>query len=150
MAFPFVTLFTTIGSAISGFFGTKQAGINALSSGALSVISLIQNSQLSETQKEAAIAQVVSADSTSESWLARNWRPAVATILWGMVFAMFCGYEPTFLESEMTRTKEWLLTTATGCLFGFMPLRSVDKWVMEFFKHKTFQKIINSILGENK
>lgn len=147
MAFPFIAAFGAIGQIVTSFFGTKQAGINALSTGAVATIELIKSKDLSESVKEQAIAQVVSADSSSESWLARNWRPLVACILWGMVFAMFMGYNPDVFNQELSETKKWILETARGCLFGYMPLRSVDKWVEQAFRAKIFDKIINNIVN---
>lgn len=137
--------FSAIGNVFSAWFGTKKAGIDALSGGAAAVISFLNNSQMSEAQKEQAIAQVIAADSGSESFLARNWRPAVACVLWGMVFAMFCGYHPVAFDQTITPTMEFILETARGCLFGYMPLRSVDKWIAQAYKSKIFDKIINSI-----
>ncbi len=146
MAFPVImAAISGVSSIISGFFGTKQAGINAISSGANAAIDLLKSKDISEAQKEQAIAQVVAADATSESWLARNWRPLVACVLWGMVFAMFMGYNPDVFNQELSDTKMWILETAKGCLFGYMPLRSVDKWVALFFKNRMFDKILNNL-----
>lgn len=143
-----VGLLPMLGSIFTGFFGTKQAGINALSSTAQGVVSVVNQSLLSDSQKEAAIAQVISADSSSESFLARNWRPAVACILWGMVFAMFAGYNPDVFNMPLTETKLFILETARGCLFGYMPLRSVDKWVGAAMRSRTFNKIIEQVVNK--
>lgn len=138
-------LISSIGSIFTGWFGTKQSGIEAVSGGAQAAIGVINNSIVSDAQKEQAIAQVVAADSGSESFLARNWRPAVACVLWGMVFAMFLGYNPTAFNEALTPTKEFIFETAKGCLFGYMPLRSVDKWISAAYKAKIFDKIISSL-----
>lgn len=137
---------TTIGSIVSSWFGTKQAGVQAMSSGASAVIGFLNNTQLSEAQKEQAIAQVLAADSSSESWLARNWRPLVSCILWGMVFAMFCGYRPTTFDQPISPTMEFILETARGCLFGYIPMRSIDKWIAQAYKAKIFDKIIAAMI----
>lgn len=143
-----IPLITTIGSVISSWFGTKTAGMTAVSQGAAAVIGFLNNTNMSEAQREQAIAQVLAADSSSESWLARNWRPLVSCVLWGMVFAMFCGYHPTVFDQAITPTMNFILETARGCLFGYMPLRSVDKWINQAYQSKIFDKIINAIVNK--
>lgn len=139
------TIVSTIGAIFTSWFGTKRAGIEAVSSGAQAVLNTINNSMVSDAQKEQAIAQVVSADASSDSFLARNWRPTVACLLWGMVFAMFMGYHPVVFDQPITPTMDFILETAKGCLFGYMPLRSVDKWVAQAYKLKVFDKILQNL-----
>lgn len=137
---------SAIGGFFSNYFKTKQQGIAALSGGAQAVIQLLNNTQMSEAERERAISEVIAAEAQSESWLTRSWRPLVAIILWGMVFAMFMGYNPAAFDAEMTDTKMWVLETARWCLFGYMPIRSVDKWVSEFMRSKALTAVINKYL----
>lgn len=138
-------LISAVSSIFGGIFRTKEASINAVSASAQAAIDLIKSKDASEAEKEQAIAQVVAADANSDSWLTRTWRPIVACTLWGMVFAIIAGWHPHFLDQPMTPTMEWVFRIAEGCLFGYMPLRSVDKWVSEFMKSRMLGQIINSV-----
>lgn len=138
-------IISAIGSVFGGFFKTKEAGINAVSGTAQAAIDLIKSKDASEAERESAIAQIISADSASDSWLTRSWRPIVAISLWMMVYAIIAGWHPKFLDTEMTPTMSWIFRMAEICLCGYMPLRSVDKWMTDFFKSKMFAQIIASV-----
>lgn len=143
-------LLSAVGSIFGGIFRTKEAGINAVSQGAQSAIDLVKSIDASEADRDTAIAQIISADSASDSWLTRSWRPIIACTLWGMVFAIILGWHPTFLDAPLTPTMEWIFRIAEGCLFGYMPLRSVDKWITEFTRSKMFSQIIDSLTRKVK
>lgn len=142
-------LISALGSVFGGFFKTKEAGINALSNTAQAAIDLIKSKDASEEEKEKYIAQIITADSFSDSWLTRSWRPIVAISLWGMVYAIIAGWHPEFLDTPMTPTMAWIFRMAEICLCGYMPLRSVDKWVDGFLKSRMFSQIISNLTNSN-
>lgn len=66
---------------------------------------------------------------TSGGWLERGWRPTLMWVIMALIIARWFGFVPPQLtESEV----EHIYTYLYIGLSGYIPLRSLDKWMMGF------------------
>lgn len=122
---PWAAAITGLGSIVSSIFGFKGKQTEVVST-ALNTFNAI-----SEQDKAyfAASAAAIDAVYTKGSWIEVNWRPALMWICIGLVVARWCGYAPPGLSPEEVTH---LYTFVYIGLGGYMPLRSLDKWMQGF------------------
>lgn len=134
-----------VGSAISGFFGFK-AQQSANISEALKVLNDVNTST---AEKEKAVASVVMAETASESWLTRSWRPLLMVCLAIMIFSYFLGYTTPNLLAPMPENSAMaeLFELLKIGVMGYLPLRSFDKFVSQLNIGKILQAFIDKKVG---
>ena len=114
-----------IGNLVSSFFGFKGKQVEVVET-ALNTFNAI-----SEQDKVyfAASAAAIDAVYTKGSWIETTWRPALMWVCIGLVVARWYGYAPPNLTPEEVTH---LYTFVYIGLGGYMPLRSLDKWMQGF------------------
>lgn len=125
-ALPIVT--TVVGgvsSAISGFFGLKQTQAEVIST----AINTLGDTQRADADYVQSSARAIEALYTNGPLLERLWRPLLMWIMIAMVIARWFGFIPPGIDhEEIMRIYDWI---EIG-LIGYMPLRSLDKWMKGF------------------
>jgi len=125
MAFPFLGLFSVIGTGLKGFFGFKAAQGEAVNK----ALDSLSNVSKSDAAYVAASAKAIEAVYTHGSPFERLWRPAAMWTFLVLIVARFFGFVPVGLtESEVNQI---YIFFEIG-LIGYMPLRSLDKWMKGF------------------
>ena len=105
-----------------GFFGFKEKQIETASKAIEGVATIAESDQ---AQAEAAAAAIHSVY-TSGPPVERLWRPVLMWTIMGLVVARWFGFvAPGLSPEEIGRLYNFL---EMG-IMGYIPLRSVDKWV---------------------
>lgn len=118
-------IFGTIGKVIKGFFGAKTEQSKVLTS------ALDGLEGITEADKSAISASAKSIEALYKhgGLLERGWRPAFMWVILALIVARWFGYVPP----NLTPTEiEHLYTFMYIGLSGYLPLRSLDKWMMGF------------------
>src|SRR3990167_3327262 len=114
-----------ITSTVSSIFGFKEKQTEVVST-ALNTFNAI-----SEQDKDyfAASAAAIDAVYTKGSWIETNWRPALMWVCIGLIIARWFGYAPPGLTPEEVTHMYTFIYIGLG---GYIPLRSIDKWMQGF------------------
>ncbi len=123
-----VGLFSTIGSAIGGLFSFKKAQTDVVKE-ALTTLASVEST---DAQVSQASAEVLTAIMNNGSFLERNWRPALMILIIAIIGSFWFGYTPPHLNEALPPMMERIFTLLEIGLIGYMPLRSIDKWVKMF------------------
>lgn len=114
-----------VGSIVSSIFGFKGKQTEVVST-ALNTFGAVSDS---DKAYFAASAAAIDAVYTQGSWIEKNWRPCFMWVCIGLVAARWYGYAPP----NLTPTEvDHLYTFIYIGLGGYMPLRSLDKWMQGF------------------
>lgn len=122
-----------IGSIAKGIFGFKEEQAKIISETVAAASSIVVADQTYADAAARAIHSVYSEGPAVE----RLWRPAAMWIFLGLIVARFFGYVPPGLDAVEVENVYRFFEIG---LIGYLPLRSMDKWM------KGFQ--IGSILKE--
>jgi hypothetical protein len=114
----------------------------------MGVFNKIQDRKLSEAEARAEVekavmgtisevsksqADVIIAETKSDSWLARNWRPIVALSSFGSIWFVIFAYPFLLTWGLLPQVRfgdvglEWFFTLTTICVGGYVGGRSVEK-----------------------
>lgn len=135
MAFPFAAAITGISGVIGSIFGFKKKQTEVVTS-ALKTFDAISDQ---DKAYFAASATAIDAVYTKGSWLERTWRPALMWVCIGLVIARWVGFEPPGLTPEEITHLYTFIYIGLG---GYMPLRSLDKWMQGFQIGSVLKNII--------
>lgn len=140
--FPFLgSLLGTVGSLVNGFFGFKQAQGDTVKE----AISAIGAASAAETQYAQAAATAITGLYENGPPVERLWRPIFMWIILGMLVARwFFGITPPFL-TELELEKLYMFLEIG--LIGYIPLRSIDKWMKGFQIGSILKAFIEKKLG---
>lgn len=129
--FPFIELFSTIGSAVGGLFKAKEAKATAIVDGIKTAADVLKDNNASEGQRAQAIASVIAAEANSESWITRSWRPIVVLLmvldLHVLIICLISGHFPTVLLTDLPPILSRLLDFTFMSVGGYMGARSFEK-----------------------
>ena len=75
-------------------------------------------------EEERLKAQVIIAETKSDSWLTRSWRPLVVLAFTGLIFLYWFGIVPKNLTPE---TIDRILLIVQGALWGYIGSRGIEK-----------------------
>ena len=114
--------------AFKGLFGWKGEQAKTVQS-ALNVLS---DSMASDAQRAQAVAQVIAAESASDSWLTRMWRPFFMLVCMGLVIAYWFGYHPNNLTGQNPPIVQELFDLLKIGVMGYIPSRTLEKIVDKF------------------
>lgn len=119
-------VFSLLGSAVTGLFGMKKEQGEVVSK-AIDSLQAIANGDSSQAT---ATAAAITALYQYGNVLERSWRPLLMYIIIGMLGARwFFGVVPP----HMTQTEiDMVYNLLQIGLIGYMPLRSLDKWMAGF------------------
>lgn len=133
-------LLSVIGSGIGGFFGLKQKQGEVIQ-GALQTLGQTQDA---DAQYASAAAESLTALYTYGSPVERLWRPILMWLIMFLIIARWFGFQPAHLDPvEIQSVYQWM---EIG-LIGYMPLRSLDKWMTGFQVGKILTTYINKKIG---
>ncbi len=119
------SLIGLVGKIFGGVFGLKQKQ-GEIVQGALKTFESVQ---VSDSAYFAASSEAINSVYKNGGWLERGWRP---TLMWACItinIARWAGYELPHLSPE--ELQHIYNFTYIG-LGGYMPLRSMDKWMQGF------------------
>jgi hypothetical protein len=125
MPFPLIGVIEVLGRAITGFFGSKQASVDAIKSS----IAVIGQVDASQGQREQAIATIIAAEAGSESVLARSWRPLAMIVFLVMLVSFWFGYCPPNISGPMPPILAEIFSLLKMGLGGYMGARTFEKIV---------------------
>lgn len=133
-------LLSLIGNGIGGFFGFKKAQSDTITS----AINVIGDAQDSDAQYAKASAKAISSLYENGPPVERLWRPLLMWVIIIMIVARWFGFiPPGITQDEVMVVYNWL---EIG-LIGYIPLRSVDKWIKGFQIGSVLKKYIEKKLG---
>jgi hypothetical protein len=134
------------GSIFGGLFRTQRARTQALAESVRGVTDFLKSSNATDAQVASAVASVVSSEAHSESWMARSWRPIFMLSCIVIYFSwMFLGYTPLNANAQLPPFIQEVFDVLKIGLCGYIPARSVDKWVAAAYKTKLFNNILTTL-----
>jgi hypothetical protein len=128
-----------ISTGLSSVIGLKktQAGI------ASDTLKLIEQVQSDEAKAKVAAMAALSAETRSESWLTRTWRPLAFIGFLIMLFAFFFGWAPSnLLKDSLPPLIERIFSIIEIVLLAGYPSRTVEKLVREISLGQILRTII--------
>lgn len=140
MAFPIATLITGIGSALSGFFGLKGKHIETVGGSVNEAIKLLNDANSSASEKEKAIAAIITAESTSSAWITRAWRPLTMVSFVLLIYMFFFGYTPPNVTPQIIDRIFDLITIGIS---GYIPARTIEKIITQINVGAILKKFLN-------
>lgn len=118
-------LFGLLSSGVSGFFGFKNKQAEVIQD----AMDTISNANASDSDYARASAKAIEALYENGPGIERLWRPMLMWIIIAMIVARWFGFVPPAIsQEEVLMVYNWL---EIG-LIGYIPLRSVDKWMKGF------------------
>lgn len=137
--FPFLTAIVGgIGSIFSGIFGLKDKQAEIISRG-LDVIAAVDST---DAQRAEASSQIVVAEASSESWLARSWRPIFMWVCMAIVISFWFGYMPPHLNAPMPAMVAEIFDLLKIGMGGYIGGRSLEKIVSSLALGPVIKKFI--------
>lgn len=126
----------TVGSGVKGFFSSSEKKSETINR-AMEVLGDVSKS---EDQRAAAISQIIIAESNSESTITRIWRPIVVLSFTALLISHLLGYTaPNITTPVLDR----IFDIVQYSVFGYMGVRSADKWVKDISIGKTLNNLVN-------
>lgn len=93
-------------------------------------LKIIGDVTTSQGQREAAVASIISAEATSDSWLTRTWRPLTMICFVVILLSFFLGYTPAnLLSNTIPPLIGRIFDIVEIGLMGYIPARSLEKIV---------------------
>lgn len=139
----FAALFSWLGSAVTGFFNFKKEQSEVVKS----ALDVITSAEATDGQVANASATVLSAMMNNGSFLEKNWRPTLMLLLIIIITSWFFGYLPPHFNDPVSPMMDKILTMLMIGLGGYLPLRSVDKWVQTLQIGSIIKTLIQKRLG---
>lgn len=132
-------LFGLIGSGLSGLFGFKGEQAKVVGQ----AVDLLSKTTDVDAQAVAAVAQIITAEATSESWLARNWRPLFMIMFGGMIVSRWFGHVPPNMSPTELDHVYSLFEMGLG---GYIGSRGLEKVIATLGIQRTLSSFINKKL----
>lgn len=133
---PIITgLISLLGSIFGGIFGLKKEQAETLNK-ALDSLTTISDS---DKAYFAAVATAIDAVYTKGSWIERTWRPVLMWVCTGLIVSRWFGWAPPGLDATEINHMYTFVYVGLG---GYIPLRSVDKWMQGFQIGNLLKKFI--------
>jgi hypothetical protein len=89
-------IFSGIGRAIGGIFSYKKSKVDVIKES----VKVLNTVEMSDMQRDMALATILAAEAGSDGWLARSWRPFMYLSLFGILVSYWAGYALPFLLQE--------------------------------------------------
>lgn len=120
-------ILATIGTIATGIFGFKKKQGEVIEKG----LSVLNDVNATSQARSAAMAQIITSEANSESWITRNWRPIVVVLLVVdlhiLIYLLATGQFPVALLTEMPPIVESLINIIGMYLIGYGASRSIEK-----------------------
>lgn len=118
-------ILSLISSVAGGIFGMKRAQGEAVQA-AIGTLGEVSTSDMEQAQ---AAATAITAVYMNGNFIERSWRPLFMYVVIVLIVARWFGYcPPELTASEVDHLYNFMYIG----LVGYMPLRSLDKWMMGF------------------
>lgn len=143
MAFPIVPILTVVGQGISAFFGFKQTQADTIKS----ALSVLDNTNTSNAEREKAIASVIIAEMSSGYWLAAIWRPWLMVVFAGLIVAAWFGYAPSHINEPLSPMMNRIFDLLTYGIAGYIPARTIEKIITQVNIVRALNKFIEKTVG---
>jgi len=117
--------FSVLSKVVTGIFGVKKSQADAVRS----AVESISSATKADEAYAIAVGHSIAALYENGSWLERNWRPVSMWIFLGLITARLFGMVPPGLSPEEVANVYRFFEIG---LIGYLPLRSVDKWMKGF------------------
>ena len=137
------SLLGLIGTGVSSFFGFKQHQAEAVNT-ALKVVGDVNTSN---SQREAAIATIISAEASSGYWLSAVWRPLTMMVFLALIVSFWFGFVPPAFNEPMGPMMDRIFDILTIGISGYIPARSIEKIVQNINVGKVLKAFIDKKLG---
>ncbi len=134
------SLFSLIGGGISGFFNFKGQQAEVINK-AMDVVTSVNQS---DDSRDRAVADIISAEANSESWLTRTWRPLVVMMFVGLLFSFFFGYSPPNVTAHMI---DRVFDLVEFSVLGYMGSRGLEKCISSLALGPVISKFVQKKLG---
>ena len=135
-------LFSGIGSIVGGLFNFKSEQARTVQA----AIEVIGQTNASAGQREQAIAQIISAENASGSWLASTWRPLTMVIFLFIIISFWFGYVPPNLMGPMPPMIDKMFDLITIGMSGYMGGRTIEKIIGSLNIGRVLQTLIDKKL----
>lgn len=133
------TVFGFLGKAVGGIFNLKQQQGDLIAKS----IDLINTIQDSEAKAKVAAMTALVAESQSEGWLTRSWRPLAFVGFTGLLFAYFFGYAPSaVLGNDLPPIVSRIFDLIETVLLAGYPARTVEKVMKSFMLNKALMAFV--------
>lgn len=129
----------TIGSIVKGIFGLKEEQAKTVSE----AIKVVSDTNSSNSQREQAIASIITAEANSESWITRSWRPLAMVSFLVLIYLYFFGIVPENVDKHVI---DRLFDLITIGISGYIPARTIEKIVSQIRIGKILQTFIEKKL----
>lgn len=143
MAFPFTALFTTVASAIGGFFGFKKNQTEVLQTS----MKVLSDTSASNAQREQAVASIIAAEASSSHWLAAVWRPILMITFASMLLSYWWGYAPPNIDAPMPPVLEELFGLIKLGIGGYIGARTIEKVISNLNLSSVLKKFLDKTVG---
>lgn len=133
-------ILSTVGTVVGGFFGFKKEQAKTIQS----AVDVVGSSLDSDAAQSKASAEAIAALYQSGPPIERLWRPTFMWVILALVVARWFGYVPPHIPQEEIA---YLYNFLEMGLIGYLPLRSVDKWIKGFQIGNVLKTFIEKKLG---
>jgi len=121
----FSGLFSLIGNIFGGIFGLKDKQADIVKE-AIGTLSTVQQSDADQQKAASAAIQVIMAQGSP---IERLWRPLFMVMIMIILISYWFGYAPPHFNEPMSPMMDKLFEILQIGVIGYMPLRSIDKWI---------------------
>jgi len=133
------SLFSFLGSAVTGLFGYKGEQAKTVQN----ALEVLKSVDANDAQATTAAAQALTAILTQGSFLEKNWRPILMLELMIIVSAFFFGYVPPHLNDPMSPMMLEIWGLLKIGLMGYLPARTLEKIVQQINIGSILKTLIN-------
>ena len=116
-----------IGTGIKAFFGFKQHQAETLQS----ALKVLGDVNVSNAQREQAVATIIAGEAQSGYWLAAVWRPLLMVMIATLIAFHFFGLTPPNISDPMPQMIERLFGLLEIGIMGYIPGRTIEKIVKD-------------------
>jgi hypothetical protein len=134
----FLSLFSTIGGVLKGFFGWKQGQTEVVAA----AVKVFGDVSASNAQREQAIAQIISAEAQAGG-LAANWRPLLMLLFMALLLSFWFGYTPPNISGPMPPMIQEVFDIIKIGIGGYIPARTVEKIVSQLNLASVLKTMLN-------
>ena len=137
------SLFGAIGTGIKSFFGFKQHQAETLQS----ALQVLGDVNVSNAQREQAIATIIAAEASSGYALAAIWRPLAMLVFLGIIVSAWFGYVPPHFNEQMSPMMARIFDLMQLGIGGYIGGRTIEKIVSNIGLSSVLKKFIEKKLG---
>lgn len=140
---------SSVGSAIGGFFGTKQKGLETIERGMDASISALNQLNSADQAKMIASSEVLKAVQYSGSNLEKAWRPILMCIFVSMLLSFwFFGYTPPYFDQPLSPILARIFDLIEIGLVGYIGKGTVEGVVRSVNVKKLADSILDKVVSK--